>query len=315
MKLWRYILGFLTLVLSTLLLAIFYSPDPNLHIIACDVGQGDAILVIHGKTQILVDGGTGRQVLDCLGKYMPFTDRVIEAVVLSHPQKDHYGGLLDVLNAYDVDAFIATPLDSGSQDYQVLKSLVGGQGVRVINPSTGMVIRFGLIHLDILWPLEEYVAENSVGKNIQLTSQQINQSSGVLGAYTTSKDPNDFSLVAILKYKEFDALLTGDIGPDVSDMVAETLVVSGSRAIEYIKIPHHGSKNGLTKSLLDVTMPQIAVISSGRNNRYGHPHEEVLKMLEDFRDLPAGRQVKLFRTDEVGDIKTISDGKRWWVVE
>lgn len=296
---WKYFLGFLVLVTVTIWLAVIYYPEPKLHLIACDVGQGDAILAVYGKTQILVDGGPGSSVLSCLSNNLPFWDREIELVILTHPQTDHYTGLIEVFRRYTINKLLANPIDSGAQAYQVLKDEVGGSATEVIYPTTGMVMRLGLMHLDILHPPHQYFEEISAGLTLQ-------KNGGVLGAYTTTRDPNDFSVVAILTLGEFDALLTGDIGPKISDQIAEQLVVSGSRTIEYLKIPHHGSKNGISRELLEASDPEIAVISAGRDNRYGHPHQEVIKLLSD-------ESIKTLRTDINGNIEIVSDGKNWWI--
>ena len=300
---WKYILGGLFLIASAIWLAIFVFPDKNLHIIACDVGQGDAILAVYGKTQILVDGGPNDRVLDCLSRHLPFWDREIELVILTHPQTDHYTGLIEVFRRYTINKLIANPIDSSAQAYQVLKNEVGGSGTQVVYPTSGMVIRLGLMHLDILHPPHQYFEEIGAG----LTPQN---NGGVLGVYTTKRDPNDFSIVAILTLGEFDALLTGDIGPQISNIIAEQLEVSASRGIEYIKVPHHGSKNGLSKDLLDVVSPKIAVISAGKNNRYGHPHQEVIELLSNP---PTGGEIKILRTDELGDVEILTDGKSWLI--
>ncbi|MCK5505797.1 MAG: MBL fold metallo-hydrolase, partial [Thermodesulfovibrionia bacterium] len=271
---WKYIIGLLVLVAITIWLAVLAYPGQQLSLIACDVGQGDSILAVYGETQILVDGGPNDKVLECLHKHLPFWDREIELIILTHPQKDHYGGLIDVFRHYKVDKFLATPIDSGSQGYQALINAVGGSGAEVINPTIGMVIRLDLIYLDILHPSEQYVLSKVEGDSTN------NSENGVLGAFDIKGDLNDYSVVTILRLGEFDALLTGDIGPEVSDMIAETLVVSNSRTIEYIKTPHHGSKNGLTRELLEVSMPEIAVISVGKNP-WGHPHQEILDMLRE----------------------------------
>lgn len=71
-------------------------------------------------------------------------------------------------------------------------------------------------------------------------------------------------------------------------------------------MPHHGSKNGLTKKLLDAVTPEVAVISVGKNNRYGHPHEEVLNLLSE-------KEVKILRTDQKGNIEVVANGSTWWV--
>ena len=298
-NIWKYIIGLLTLAATTIWLAVLAYPGQQLSLIACDVGQGDSILAVYGETQILVDGGPNDKVLECLNNHLPFWDREIELIILTHPQKDHYGGLIDVFRHYKVDKFLATPIDSGSQGYQVLINAVGGSGAEVINPTIGMVIRLDLIQLDILHPSEQYIASKVEGDGAN------NQSNGVLGAFDIKGDLNDYSVVAILRLGEFEALLTGDVGPEVSDMIAETLVVSGRRTIEYIKTPHHGSKNGLTKKLLEASMPEIAVISVGKNP-WGHPHSEVLDMLASY-------ELRVYRTDKDGEVVVVTDGKKWWV--
>lgn len=302
---WKYILVLLCLSVWVILIALFTFPSKNLRLIACDVGQGDSILAIYGKTQILVDGGPDAKVLGCLSRHLPFWDRKIEVVVNSHPQKDHFAGLIDVLKTYAVETFVATPLDSGSQDWQVLKSLVGSKGIKVVNPVSGQSIRIGLIYLDILWPSKEsfLATENSMHTSGDISGRASQSGSGVLGAFATKEDPNKFSVVAVLRFKNFDALLTGDIGTEISDVVAQELMNKSKRPIEYIKVPHHGSKNGLTRSLLETAQSEVAVISVGKNNSYGHPHEEVLKMLQD-------EEIKILRTDQLGDIAVESDGKQ-----
>ncbi len=289
--LWKNVFLGLSLALITIWMAILAYPEKKLHLIACDVGQGDAILATYGTTQILIDGGATDKVIDCLGTHMPFWDRKIEVVLLTHPQLDHFGGLSEVFKRFQVERFVATSLDSSSHSYQALISMVGGSGVQVVNPTTGMVIRSGLLYLDIVWPSSDFqVAAGSVSEG------------NILGSFTSNKDSNDFSVVANLRLGEFDALLTGDISPQVID---EIIQAGRVREVEYIKIPHHGSKNGLTQELLEIASPEVAVISVGKNS-YGHPHREILDLLEE-------RGIQIKRTDESGDIEVISDGKSWWV--
>ena len=288
---WKYLFGVLVLTVVTVWSAIFVSPDNKLHLIACDVGQGDAILVTYRKTQILVDGGPDRSVLTCLSEYMPFWDREIEVVILTHPEADHLTGLIEVFKRYRVKTLVATPLDVSSQGYQVLKNIVGGSGAKVVNPTSGMVIRLGLLYLDIVYP---------VSKDLGLTNSSINND--VLGAFSSNKSPNDFSIVTNLRLGEFDALLTGDIGPKVTN---DVLATGKIRDIDYIKIPHHGSKNGLTKELLEASVPEIAVISVGKNP-WGHPNKEVLELLESY-------ELDIYRTDQHGNVEVVTDGKKWWL--
>lgn len=241
--------------------------NDKFHLIACNVGQGDAILAVYKNTEILVDGGPDRSVLDCLGKYMPFWDRTIELVILTHPEKDHYGGLSDVFKRYHIDNFMFNDLQVGSPDYQALVSLVGGSVGRVIRPLKGQHLGVGLMSLDILNP-----------------------------DATPKTGLNPYSVVAELHFGGFTALLTGDI---------EGFDLGAKHHVQYIKVPHHGSKNGLTSTLLEETTPDLAVISVGVNT-YGHPSPETLKMLNDYG-------VKFLRTDQVGDVEVVSDGKSWKV--
>lgn len=289
--LWKNIYLALSLALIVVWMAVFAYPGKKLHLIACDVGQGDAILATYGTTQILIDGGATNKVVECLGRNMPFWDRKIEVVLLTHPQLDHFGGLSEVFKRFQVGRFVATSLDSSSQAYKALISMVGGSGMQVVNPTTGMVIRSDLLYLDIVWPSNDF----------QTAAGDISRGN-VLGAFTSNKDPNDFSVVANLRLGEFDALLTGDIGPKVIEEIIQTGKI---REVEYIKVPHHGSKNGLTKELLDVASPEVAVISVGKNS-FGHPHQETLDMLMEYN-------IQIKRTDEGGNVEVISDGKSWWV--
>jgi competence protein ComEC len=270
----KYFLKFLILVAALVGIILISYPDKKLHIIACDVGQGDALLVTMGSDQILIDGGPNNKVLDCLASHMPFWDRKIELVVLTHSEKDHYQGLIEVFRRYQVETMFRTPLDAGSNDWQVLESAVGGNGTKIVNPTTGMNASLGLMHLEILNPLETNVLGN----------------------------PNDFSIVLNLTYKDFDALFTGDIGPEVID---EVLATGRVKEVELLKVPHHGSKNGLTADLLAAASPEVATIGVGKN-QWGHPHQEVLDILANY-----GLQV--LRTDQLGDVEIITDGQTWRV--
>ncbi|OGM54526.1 hypothetical protein A3F62_03245 [Candidatus Woesebacteria bacterium RIFCSPHIGHO2_12_FULL_44_11] len=268
---WFYILGGLVLAVAVSWGGVAAAPDKDLlHIVACDVGQGDGILIFTGTNQILVDGGPGNLVLDCLGKYMPFWDRQLELVINTHPQKDHYQGLIEVFKRYEVDKFLVSGLDSSNQGWRVLQETVGGKGVETITASCGQKLRLGLIYLDIVNPC----SLDNIG------------------------DPNEASVIFYLKFEDFDALFTGDI-------YTRDLPLSLAHKIDYLKVPHHGSKNGLSDDWLVATAPRVAVISVGKNS-YGHPSEEIMKILGE-------RDIKVLRTDEEGDIEIISDGKSWWV--
>jgi competence protein ComEC len=291
---WKYLFALIVLGSLAIFLGLSQSSDANLHVIACDVGQGDALLLTYESTQVLIDGGPDAKVLDCLGRHVPFWDRTIEVVILTHPQLDHYGGLIEVVRRYEVENFIANSLDSKADAYEELKKEISQRGINVVNPTENTIINYSLLHLDIVHPSEEFLTKNS--SNLTDISQ-----TNVLGASTSSLDPNEFSIVARLSFGNFDALFTGDIIPKTIEEILKKEVL---KDVDYIKVPHHGSKNGLTLDLLEATNPEVAVISVGKNNRFGHPHLEVISLLES-------RGVEIFRTDEMGDIEVSTDGKVW----
>lgn len=260
----------LSLVCITVWLAVF-SIDDSLKIIACDVGQGDAILIQKNTTQILIDGGPNQSVLSCLGRHMPFWDKQIEMVILTHPQEDHYGGLIDVFKSYKIINFGENNTNSSNQGYGVLKKLVGGSGAMTTTLSKGTVIKAGMMQLDIVWPLVDLSSD----KNKQFNS-----------------NVNNDGVVILLKYAQFNTLLTADVENEVSDILSEEKEIQN---IDYIKVNHHGSENGMSQKLLNATNPEVAVISVAAKNRYGHPHAEIIKMLTE-------KGIKILRTDEVGDV-------------
>lgn len=271
MRIWKYIFLSLGLVLCLLIISLFTLPDKNLHLIACDVGQGDATLIIYGSSQVLIDGGSTNKVLDCLGKYIPFWDRKIEAVMLTHPDSDHYTGLIEVIKRYKVDNYLDNGLTSSSQNYKVLRKEVGGRGIKEVIAKKGTGIRVGKMYLDIVSPEEA----------------------------DKEADSNDNSLVIDLKYGSFEAMLSGDAPKEILNKV------SAKVPLDYLKLSHHGSKTGTDAFTLDNLMPKLAIISVGKNN-YGHPNEEVLKVLEE-------RKIKTLRTDELGDVETVSNSKGYWI--
>ena len=270
----------LALITISVWISVF-SITSDLQIIACDVGQGDAILIQKNTTQILIDGGPNQSVLNCLGRHIPFGDKQIEVVFLTHPDIDHYGGLIDVFKNYKISNFFTNGSVSSSQEYKVLENLVGGSGVHYDSLVSGRVVRVGMIYLDIVNPL---------GKSETLNSK-----------FETNED-NDNSLVMLLTYQNFKAIFTGDAEQEVSDRLSENEKIKN---LNYIKVNHHGSRNGMTEKLLKAVNPEVAVISSSPKNRYGHPHAEILKMLNESG-------VRILRTDQTGDIVIATDGINFW---
>jgi competence protein ComEC len=271
MRIWKYIFIGLFLILVVIWLGIFSFPDRRLHLIACDVGQGDAVLITYGNLDILIDGGPNNRVVDCLGKHLAFWDREIEVVILTHPDSDHYAGLIEVFKRYKVDKFLTNGLSSSSQSYKVLESEVGGGGIKTYIGKVGTRVRYEKMYLDIVSPQE---ARNEA-------------------------ESNDNSLVMLLNYSRFEAILTGDAPKEILN------AISVNQPPDYIKLSHHGSKTGTDIFTVDAFMPRLAVISVGKNN-YGHPNDEVLNLLKE-------KGIRILRTDEMGDIEVESDGRGYLI--
>ncbi len=291
-------------------------PDGKLHIIICDVGQGDGIYVRFpdGK-DLIIDGGPGNKIIGCLSRHMPFWDRIIDMAILTHPQKDHMNGLIMVLERYRVQYVLRSDVGGFTDEINNLtRTLKQKQGVEKF-VTLGQTITVGSAKLSILWPTK---------KQIILMNPPASSRVSVLGSSTTTADVNDASVVFSLSYGMFDALFMGDADSRTQPYMPGFIGRNGEfpfgrdNVVELLKVPHHGSKTGMTDAFLkkvspvtvgqDTVLPlqkPLAVISVGTNS-YGHPSPQILQKLElsGFRVL---------RTDKTGDIEIVSDGKHWQV--
>lgn len=290
-RLWKFTLIILSVSVVLASLAIFPLFDDRVHLVFCNVGEGDAILIYKQSVQILVDGGPDSKVLKCLSSHMPFWDRKIEVVALSHAEADHYTGLLDVAKRYDIENFASSGIDKDSAGYRELLERLNMVGAKRIKMRAGGEIKVGGIDLLALWPTDDWIAQ-------KLNVETVSQDGRVLGVQA-KESLNEYSLVLKIVYKDFKALLDGDIEPPAEDLLAQR--VGGP--LDVLKVPHHGSKNGLDENLLSATTPALAVISVGKN-RFGHPHIETLSLLER-------NNIKVMRTDINGEVEIVTNGKEW----
>jgi competence protein ComEC len=257
-------------------------PDNNLHVSFLDVGQGDAILIEKGNRQILVDGGPGPQaVMVELSKRMPFWDRSIDLAILTHPDADHLGGLVEVVKRFNVTRVAAASLSDNSalfREWQtVVESMPGGQH----SAASGQSI--------------------SLGKDVSLSV--LNPDSA--GPANAGDSLNTRSIVLRLVMGKVSFLLTGDLDTDGE----RALVTQGADLNSTVlKIGHHGSLSSTSDALLAVAAPRAAVISVGKANTYGHPNQDVLSRLTQKLGVE-----NVYRTDERGTIEFITNGERLWV--
>lgn len=287
-------------------------PDGKLHVVFCNVGQGDAAYIrFPDGRDMVVDGGPDDKILGCLGRHMPFWDRSIDIVLMTHPQKDHMQGLIAVLERYDVEYFVRSDVENDTEGYQKLLGVIKQKFVPVKYVTRGERIDVGPVALSMIWPSEEQIAKgkNSIRPPLARQGEALQNPNAVLGA-TTVGELNDYSLVFDLHYGAFDVLFTGDADNHVNKNFVGNQALE---PIEVLKVPHHGSKTGMTEEFLDWVFPpsrpalvpesQLAVISVGKNS-YGHPNEETLARL-------AARAIPVRRTDQNGDIEIVSDGTSW----
>ncbi|MFH1536217.1 MAG: MBL fold metallo-hydrolase [Patescibacteria group bacterium] len=251
--------------------------DEKLHVFFCDVGQGDGIYIRSPKgIDIIVDGGPDDKILSCLSNHMPFWDRTIEVVFLTHPHEDHLIGLISVLKRYSVLSFYTENISSKTPAYQELIKTLGQKKIVRKNLAAGdrILLKDGVSFL-IIWP--SYSFQSISTENIDI-------------------DANSFSLVELLTYKNFTTLLTGD--------AASFDIAHIGGVIDVLKVPHHGSKQNLDKVALQILRPKLAVISVAKNNRYGLPAKETVDLLNQLG-------IKTFRTDQDGEVEIVSDGQKW----
>lgn len=295
-------------------LYLSYLPDGKLRLVFCDVGQGDGIYIdLPDGRDVLIDGGPNRKILQCLGKNMPFWDRKLELVVLTHPQADHLNGLIEAVKRYQISYFVSTPIGNETKGYRELIGEIKKQGIEVGNVYAGDNIKFkvntklpitnyelsGEVAFRVLWPSREFVAKNTQIKQI---STDLTDRQAVLGMSTERDDLNDFTIVMELRFGEFEALLTGDAGEEIQD---DILAVAEVKDVEVFKIPHHGSKYGILDEFVTKAVPRFAVVSVGKNP-WGHPSKEILGRLENW-------DIEVYRTDKNGNVKFTTDGKQIWV--
>lgn len=275
-KLKYYFLGFLFLGAFFVWYAVLAETRSDLKIAFLDIGQGDSIFIeAPNGNQILIDGGPNKAVVREMAKQMPFYDRSIDGVILTHPHMDHYGGLIDALDNYkinfEIDSGNNNPESKGFDVY--LKKLEEEKAKRIF-AKRGMKVNLGGgVYLDIFLPV-------------------INKE---------GMPAHDEMVVAKLVYGTNSFLLTGDMEENFENFL---ISLNGEKLkSDVLKIGHHGSLTSTSEKFLGWVKPSLAAISVGKNNKYGHPKKEIIDRLAKF-------EIPILRTDEKGTIVIKSDGEK-----
>ena len=263
--------------------AVFSLPDEQLHVSFLNIGQGDAILIQTPCQQnILIDGGPSPQAINLeLGKKLPFWDRTIDLVVLTQPQADHVTGLVEVAQRYEVKQVLEPGMPYTSSIYQQWLELVKEKNIKRTIAQSGQQIDLG------------------GGSKIEV----LNPPSPLLEG--TSDDIDNNGVVLRLSFGEVSFLFTADIG---SETEWQRVTQRAQLRSTVLKVAHHGSQTSTSAEFLAVVDPEVAVISVGANNRFGHPSPEVVERLEER----LGKD-KVYLTSENGTVEFVTDGKRLWV--
>lgn len=243
-----------------------------------DVGQGDAVLVeTPDGVQLLIDGGPDSTVLRLLSRELPWFDTSLDMILGTHPDKDHIGGLIDVLKRYQVGKIITTENTGETMVASTFQKGLIAESVPVEMARAGQVYQLG--------------------------------ASTTLTIFAPANNParlesNTSSIVARLSYGNIDFMLTGDAPSSIEAYLVK--MYGEELQSEVLKLGHHGSKTSSSELFLDVVKPRYAVVSTGKDNSYGHPHPSVV-------DAVSARNITFMNTAHEGSITFVTNGTDIWV--
>ena len=257
-------------IITTLPCAAACAEDGLLTIYFVDVGQADSTIILCDDDVLMIDGGN---VADSQFIFSLLRNTLgiqhIDYMIATHPHEDHVGGLAAALNACSVDVLYTSVMDYDTKAFHSMMKYAEAQGTSIEIPSPGDSFMVGSARVDILGPLRHY------------------------------DNMNDMSIVCKISYGNTAFLIGGDAEWDAEhDLVDSGLDLSA----DVLRVNHHGSNTSSTYVFLRAVMPTYAIVSSGEQNQYGHPTEEALSRLQDVGAI-------IMRTDQLGTIKCVSDGK------
>lgn len=247
----------MVLIMGTICIWVYVVREDSNHFMQVhflSVGQGDASFIESPTgVQMLIDGGSNGAVLRELSRVMPFYDRSIDVVVATHPDFDHIGGLIEVMKRYSVGMLLVSFPGNDTDVDERLIGIAKERGVSIKTPLRGSGLDLGAgVHATVLFPDREL----------------------------DDIETNTASLVLQIRYGKTAFMFTGDS----PDEIEEYLVMLDGKKLEsdVLKLGHHGSRTSTSELFLGFVSPDYAIISAGKDNRYGHPHEEVLEKIAAF---------------------------------
>ena len=246
-------------------------PDGEIRVHFIDVGQGESILVQSRQHNILIDAGLPAAASIVIAYLEGLGISSLDYAIATHPHNDHIGGMPAVLDRFTVHNFWMPNVMHETAAFERLLEALERNHTYITTIEAGTRISTGIINMIVVSPIEGAIHGNL----------------------------NDHSIVLHMTYGSTSFLFTGD-----AETPAEMQMIAGELPIRsnVLSVGHHGSRTSTTEMFLDAVMPQIAVISLGANNQFGHPHRYVISRLEE-------RGIKILRTDELGTIVISTDGE------
>ena len=244
--------------------------DNFLKIYFFDVGQADSILITHNNENILIDAGTNEMGTTVVKKLQDLGITKLNYVIGTHPHEDHIGGLDDVIQNFEIEHIYMPKVQTNTKTFEEVLDAVIDKGMKIETPNVGDGFAIGEVNCEIM----------QCGTGTKEEQENLNLSSIVLRA----------------TYKEQSYLFMGD-------SEKENEQARKWEKTNVLKVGHHGSSTSTSEEFLKQVSPQIAIISVGKDNNYGHPSDEIIKRLEQ-------EGISIYRTDEKGTIVITSDGKQ-----
>lgn len=272
-----FIIAFILIIFTFVLVSEAISvSNSNLKVVFLDIGQGDSIFIKSPSgNKFIIDGGPNDTLTRRIPRYMSMFDRDIDMIFVTNPDKDHFEGFISLIQSYNVPVMITSSVSAiDNSVYKELLNVAKENNVKEINAVASQVLNIGGgAYMEVIFPDREGISD---------------------------LNHNDGSLVLRLVYRKTSILFTGDS----TEKIEKYLINNYPQKLkaDILKVGHHGSKTSTSESFVKVVSPTWAVISAGKGNSFGHPHKEVLDVLNKYK-------VKILGTYDNGSIVFESDGK------
>lgn len=257
--------------------AINKNGDNKLEVVFLNIGQGNSTFIKSPTgNKIIIDGGPGNNLSNKISSVMPWYDRSVDLIIVSHPDKDHYEGFISFLDKYSTESFMESGMVDTSEEFSSLRNKIFSKKIPDILARRGEIIDIGGgAYIEIIFP----------DRNV------------------SGMDTNNGGIVARVVYGDTSFIIQGDLPKQMEDYL---ITLSSDKKMslksDVIEVGHHGAKTSSSEEYLKIVAPKYAVISVGKENKYGHPSPETLETLEKLG-------IKYLRTDKQGTIVFKSDGQ------